>query len=201
MALESGQIAAELIGRYLPQLRQADRCESPAFERLAVDYQSEYSRAFNSRLRFSGLLRRAAFVPLLAETAMLLFGTSARLRRRLARATRPRHLLARTAGVSGRAGRRRSQISWNSFVSQDRMRLPADLFWRSSARHCVGLPRSVLSWKQINACQIGAFGVKRRSIYLNAPGASPQVALNFRRPNRSPRHAVDRWETVCIKFC
>jgi flavin-dependent dehydrogenase len=89
MALESGQIAAEVISRHLPRLRQADRFDSPATESLVRDYRTKYSKAFNSRLRYSGLLRRAAFVPLLAETAMLVFGSSARLRRRLARATRP----------------------------------------------------------------------------------------------------------------
>ncbi|MBC8030729.1 MAG: NAD(P)/FAD-dependent oxidoreductase [Pyrinomonadaceae bacterium] len=88
MALESGQIAAEIIGRYLPRLRHAQGSDLPEFETLARDYRTAYSRGFNSRLRFSGLLRRAAFVPLFAETAMRLFGTSARLRRRLARATR-----------------------------------------------------------------------------------------------------------------
>jgi flavin-dependent dehydrogenase len=88
MAMESGQIAAEIIGRYLPRLRHADPSELPEFEALARDYRKAYSRGFDSRLRFSGLLRRAAFVPLFTETAVRLFGTSARLRRRLARATR-----------------------------------------------------------------------------------------------------------------
>jgi len=88
MALESGQIAARAIVRHLPQLRLADRKAVPAFAKLAQDYQTEYSSTFNSRLRCSALLRRAAFVPFLAEAAILIFGPSARLRRRLARATR-----------------------------------------------------------------------------------------------------------------
>jgi len=85
MALESGQVAAKIITCHLPQLRRAD---SPGLEGLAGDYQTEYSRKFDSRLRISGLLRRAAFVPRLAEAAMVLCGSNARLRRRLARATR-----------------------------------------------------------------------------------------------------------------
>lgn len=89
MALESGQIAAQTIARYLPELHQAEGAEMPTLARLAHDYQTAYSRIFNSRLRCSALLRRAAFVPLLAETAIMIFGPSARLRRRLARATRP----------------------------------------------------------------------------------------------------------------
>ena len=88
MALESGQVAAEIVSDHLPKLRQDGRSELSGLATLAADYRTAYSRRFNSRLRLSGLLRRAAFVPRLAETAMLLFGTSARLRRRLVRATR-----------------------------------------------------------------------------------------------------------------
>lgn len=90
LALESGQLAAEIVSRHLPGLRQAGRSESSTRKALAADYQTEYARRFSARLRFSSLLRRAAFVPRLAEGAMLLFGANARLRRRLARATRPR---------------------------------------------------------------------------------------------------------------
>lgn len=88
MALESGQLAAEIIGRHLPGLRQDGGSRALELETLAGDYRTQYARRFNSRLRVSGLLRRAAFVPRLAETAMFLFGTNARLRRKLARATR-----------------------------------------------------------------------------------------------------------------
>jgi flavin-dependent dehydrogenase len=83
MALESGQVVAEAIGSRLGSANQAQ-----AIELLAREYEREYSRRFDSRLRVSGLLRRAAFVPYLAEAAVLIFGASARLRRRLARATR-----------------------------------------------------------------------------------------------------------------
>jgi flavin-dependent dehydrogenase len=83
MALESGQVAAETICRHLSRLRQGS-----GFESLAHDYRTKYSRRFESRLRVSGLLRRAAFVPHLDEATILFFGTSSRLRRKLARATR-----------------------------------------------------------------------------------------------------------------
>jgi flavin-dependent dehydrogenase len=83
MALESGQVAAETVARHLPMLRAGG-----LFESLRNQYRAEYSTRFNSRLRISGLLRRAAFVPGLAEAAILLCGTSSRLRRKLARATR-----------------------------------------------------------------------------------------------------------------
>jgi len=83
MALESGQVAAEAIARNLSQLRRGS-----GFESLAINYEAEYQRRFASRLRVSGLLRRAAFFPNLAEAAILLSGTSSTLRRKLARATR-----------------------------------------------------------------------------------------------------------------
>jgi flavin-dependent dehydrogenase len=83
MALESGQVAADTVTRNLQLLRQGR-----GFESLVSDYAAEYRRRFDSRLRVSGLLRRAAFFPHLAEAAILLFGASSRLRRKLARATR-----------------------------------------------------------------------------------------------------------------
>ena len=83
MALESGQVGAEAITRSLGTLRQGG-----GFESLANNYRAEYRRRFASRLRVSGLLRRAAFFPNLAEVAILLSGTSSVLRRKLARATR-----------------------------------------------------------------------------------------------------------------
>ena len=83
MALEGGQLAAEVLSRHLLLL---DR--DAAFDSLSNDYRTEYSQKFDSRLRVSGLLRRAAFVPHMDEAAILLFGASGRLRRKLARATR-----------------------------------------------------------------------------------------------------------------
>ncbi|HEY0322532.1 MAG TPA: FAD-dependent oxidoreductase [Pyrinomonadaceae bacterium] len=83
MALESGEIAADVIAVHLAQLRRGE-----GFEELAADYRTLYGARFNARLRVCSLLRRAAFVPGLAATAIRFFGTSERLRRRLARATR-----------------------------------------------------------------------------------------------------------------
>lgn len=83
MALESGQVAAEIIIRYLTLLRRG-----AGLELLGNNYQTEYLQRFHSRLRVSSWLRRAAFFPHLAEAAILLCGTSAHLRRKLARATR-----------------------------------------------------------------------------------------------------------------
>ena len=94
MALESGQVAAEAVARNLGPLRQGS-----GFESLVADYRAEYRRRFDSRLRVSGLLRRAAFFPHLAEAAILLFGTSSSLRRKLARATR--HSSSREARAPG----------------------------------------------------------------------------------------------------
>lgn len=83
MALESGQLAAAIINHHFANLGLAG-----SFAALANDYESAYSEAFDSRLKVSGGLRRAAFVPGLAEAAIVVCGASSRLRRRLARATR-----------------------------------------------------------------------------------------------------------------
>ena len=93
MALESGQVAAEAIARNLSELRRGS-----GFQSLATNYEAEYQRRFASRLRVSGLLRRAAFFPNLAEAAIILSGTSSTLRRKLARATR--HSSSREARAS-----------------------------------------------------------------------------------------------------
>jgi flavin-dependent dehydrogenase len=85
MALESGAVAAETIAQWLGSAADAQQVEL-----IARDYQREYTRRFDSRLRVSGLLRRVAFVPYLAETAIVFFGASTRLRRKLALATRDR---------------------------------------------------------------------------------------------------------------
>ena len=82
MALESGQVAAEAVLQHLPALRQN------SFEGLTKQYTADYFTRFNSRLRVSGLLRRAAFKPEFAEAALLLSGASSTLRRKLARSTR-----------------------------------------------------------------------------------------------------------------
>lgn len=84
MALESGEVVAKLINRYLPSLR---RGQSPMT--LAREYDEEYEAKFDSRLRVAGVLRRAAFVPFLPEAVILFCGLSTGMRRKIARATRP----------------------------------------------------------------------------------------------------------------
>jgi flavin-dependent dehydrogenase len=83
MALESGELAALTLARWLPMLRAAE-----SFKLMAADYEARYREQFDARLRVCSLLRRAAFIPRLAEAAILTFGASERLRRRLARSTR-----------------------------------------------------------------------------------------------------------------
>ena len=80
MALESGNLVAEIIARHLPHLRDDVSV-------MSHEYQVAYSKSFQSRMRIAGLLRRAAFVPGLAGAAIRLSGISSRLRRELARAT------------------------------------------------------------------------------------------------------------------
>lgn len=83
MALESGALAAAVIGARLPELDRAIETEN-----LGKVYARLYQKKFSSRLRLCSLLRRAAFVPRLAEAALYFFGTSEALRRRVTRATR-----------------------------------------------------------------------------------------------------------------
>lgn len=79
MALESGELAAEVI------VRHRDRLESAS---LVTEYVSRYRKKFDSRLKICSLLRRAAFSPRLTELGVTLFGASERFRNRVARATR-----------------------------------------------------------------------------------------------------------------
>ncbi|MFN2498095.1 MAG: NAD(P)/FAD-dependent oxidoreductase, partial [Pyrinomonadaceae bacterium] len=93
MALESGSVVAEAIKGHL-----GSAVDAQTIRLIGKEYEREYMRTFDSRLRVSGLLRRAAFVPHLAEVAILVFGASAKLRRKLARATR--HANSREAHLS-----------------------------------------------------------------------------------------------------
>jgi menaquinone-9 beta-reductase len=79
MALESGELAAEVIVRHRRHLEAAT---------LTTAYITAYKRKFDSRLRICGLLRRAAFRPRLTEWGVTIFGASERFRNRVARATR-----------------------------------------------------------------------------------------------------------------
>ena len=81
MALESGELAAEVI------LRHHDRRETTT---LVADYTNAYNERFHARLRLCSLLRRAAFRPRLTEWGVAIFGASERFRNRVARATRSR---------------------------------------------------------------------------------------------------------------
>jgi flavin-dependent dehydrogenase len=83
MALESGELASQLVARHLKSLKS-----NVSFTRLAADYIGEYRRKFDSRLRLCGLLRHASFTPFLAEIGIVVCGASERLRNRIARATR-----------------------------------------------------------------------------------------------------------------
>jgi hypothetical protein len=85
MALESGELASRLIAHHLENLEKDN-----SFTALAAEYNREYRRTFDSRLRICGLLRRASFTSRLAEIGIVIFGASERLRSRTARATRSR---------------------------------------------------------------------------------------------------------------
>lgn len=79
MALESGELAAEIIVRHRDEL---------AATRLAADYHDHFRTKFDTRLKVCGLLRRAAFSPRLANLGVSVFGASERFRNLVARATR-----------------------------------------------------------------------------------------------------------------
>jgi len=79
MALESGELAAEVIVRHRDRL---------AATNLAAEYHDRYRKKFDSRLKICSLLRRAAFSPRLAELGVMAFGASERFCNRVARATR-----------------------------------------------------------------------------------------------------------------
>jgi len=83
MALESGELAAQVIADHLDTIR-----DGRGFEELSKQYRDAYERKFDSRLRICSLMRRAAFVPGLADLAIRFFRTSARLRQFVTRATR-----------------------------------------------------------------------------------------------------------------
>lgn len=88
MALESGELAAEVISHHLPQLRLADCSGASQFVALANNYRARYGERFNARLRVCQLLRRAVFLPRLAEAGIRVLSLSKHARRYLARATR-----------------------------------------------------------------------------------------------------------------
>jgi flavin-dependent dehydrogenase len=124
MALEGGELAADVIARALPRLRAGVARDGASFESvdatdetddatdarnaldahsaldaLAAEYRTLYRERFGARLRVCSHLRRAAFAPgVLVELGVAALGASARLRRRLARATRGGEPFVRRAG-------------------------------------------------------------------------------------------------------
>jgi flavin-dependent dehydrogenase len=83
MALESGELAASVIGDRIAAIRLG-----AGILELETLYRAAYKTRFHSRLRICSLMRRAAFVPGLAQLAIRVFGRSDHLRHRLSRATR-----------------------------------------------------------------------------------------------------------------
>lgn len=83
MALESGELAAEIVANHWDANRTL-----PNLHDLNAAYQTGYHEKFDSRLKVCALMRRAAFVPGMAEVAIRVFGASSRLRERVSRATR-----------------------------------------------------------------------------------------------------------------
>lgn len=77
MAFESGELAADVIVRNRDKLRN-----------IGAAYADAYVQKFDSRLRISGWLRRAAFKPRLAGLGIAICGASKHFRSRIARATR-----------------------------------------------------------------------------------------------------------------
>jgi menaquinone-9 beta-reductase len=90
MALESGELAASVIGNHLGATNPGT-----GLLELEARYRAAYQARFDSRLRICSLMRRAAFVPGLAQMAIRVCGLSDHLRHRLSRATRgtPRKLI------------------------------------------------------------------------------------------------------------
>ena len=84
MALESGELAASVISDHLSAIRLG----AAGLVDLEARYRAAYKARFHSRLRVCSMIRRAAFVPGLAQMAIRAFGTSDHLRRRVSWATR-----------------------------------------------------------------------------------------------------------------
>ena len=83
MALESGELAARVIVDHLAAIQLG-----AGLADLETSYRAAYKSRFHSCLRVCSLIRRAAFIPGLAQMAIGAFGLSDQLRRRVSRATR-----------------------------------------------------------------------------------------------------------------
>lgn len=80
LALESAKVATNVI--------TANFASHTPFSELVKEYQQQYSRKFDRRLRISSFVRQVAFVPFLAETVIKILSVSETLTHRLAKATR-----------------------------------------------------------------------------------------------------------------
>lgn len=88
MALESGEVAAQTIGKWLAASSlSANHCCT--LDMIHADYAARYVSRFRHRLRICSLLRRAAFAPSpIIEAAALALNANRKARRWVARATR-----------------------------------------------------------------------------------------------------------------
>ena len=82
MALESGELAANVISDHLSQSASKD------IDELSANYKAAYEQSFDSRLRVCSLMRRAAFTPGIAAIAISVSGLSDHVRHFIARGTR-----------------------------------------------------------------------------------------------------------------
>jgi flavin-dependent dehydrogenase len=85
MALQSGELAARLIVRFVSGNDGVDRS---SMAQLASAYRDEYRKSFDLRFRTSWFIRLTAYRPRLAEMTILMVGLSDRFRNWIARSTR-----------------------------------------------------------------------------------------------------------------
>lgn len=85
MALQSGELAARLITKFISS---NDSVDQSSLARLARAYCDEYGDSFDLRLRTSWFIRLTAYRPRLAEMTIQVIGLSDRFRNWIARATR-----------------------------------------------------------------------------------------------------------------
>lgn len=83
MALESGELVAEVIVRHQNKLASRESLVS-----IGAEYTDAYLQKFDARLRICGWIRRAAFSPRLAGLGIAICGASESFRTRIALATR-----------------------------------------------------------------------------------------------------------------
>ncbi len=96
MALESGELAASAIVR-----SRSEIATSSGLKILSNYYSEEYAKRFNSRLRFSGMLRRVAFQPRVAQITIGVCGLSDSLRNWVAKSTRAKDSDRRNSPIFG----------------------------------------------------------------------------------------------------